>query len=336
MMRITLLSAQGRTWMQWMKAAAISSVLALPMWGMAQFAGPAPTKADSPAPLPPSLSQPMNPLPSGTSVLRLHSGDNIEITVYGVKDYDSKVRIDNNGEAYLPLIGTVHLDGLSLVQGQQLIADKLDAAGMIRDAQVSIQVVDSTKDIISITGEVANAHAMPAYGEIHLMDVIASAGGLKSTASHTISILRTGAPEPLLIQLGPDLAHSKAQNVMVYPGDQIIVPRTGVVYVVGAVKQQSAYPLATGTPITLMQVITLAGGPNFEAEWGSTRIIRTIGETRQEIPINLKKVMHGKVADPVLQNDDIVYVPSNAGKAALKGGGAGVALGLLYAIPLIP
>ncbi|HEX4020714.1 MAG TPA: polysaccharide biosynthesis/export family protein [Acidobacteriaceae bacterium] len=322
----------SRRLIRWLLTAFIASTVAFPVCVMAQYAGPAPTKADSPQPLPPSLAQPSGALPPAASVLLLHSGDLLEITVYGVKDYDAKIIVDNNGEAYLPLIGAVRLAGLSLFQGQQLIADKLKAANMIRDPQVSIQITQSTRDVITVTGEVANPRPIPSFSEMHLLDVIAAGGGLKPTASHTLSILRPGAPEPLLVQLGPDLAHSKAQNIMVYPGDQIIVPRTGVVYVVGAVKIQSAYPLATGTPLTLMQVLAMAGGVNFEASKNSTRIIRTIGATRQEIPVNLGKVMYGKASDPVLQNDDIVFIPSNVMKAAVKGGAAGIALGLVYAL----
>ncbi|MGC9292891.1 MAG: polysaccharide biosynthesis/export family protein [Acidobacteriaceae bacterium] len=320
---------------RWLMAASITGALCLPVCSLAQFSGPAPTKADSPAPLPPSLKLPSGGLTAPTFQLHLHSGDMIEVTVFNVKDYDIKARIDANGDVYLPLIDAVHLDGLSLQQGQKLIANKLDAAGMVQDPQVTILVSDSTRDLITITGEVNTARTVPAYGGMRLLDVIAAAGGLKPTASHTLSILRTGVPDPLLVQLGPDLAHSKAENIMVFPGDQIIVPRTGVVYVVGAVKRQDAYPIATGTPLTLMQAITLAGGVNFEAEKGSTRIIRTIGATRQEIPVNLGKVMFGKKPDPVLQDDDIVFVPSDAMKSALKGGAAGIALGLIYAIPYL-
>lgn len=328
---------------RWSWVIAMAALLLWPVCSHAQFAGPAPTKDDSPLPLPsPSAAQPASvstPLAQTSRQvmdLHLHSGDSIEVSVFGVKDYDVKTRIDNNGSAFLPLIGGVHLDGLTLQQGQQRIAEMLDAAGMIRNPEVSILVTDSTQDIITISGEVNGPKGVPAFGEMRLLDVIASAGGLTHSASHTISILRPGVADPLLVQLGPNLANAKAEDVRVYPGDEIVVPRTGVVYVVGAVKSQSAYPLATGTPLTLMQVVTLAGGVNFEASKKRTRIIRTVGQTRQEIPVDLRKVMFGKIPDPVLQNDDIVFVPTNSFKAGVKGGAAGLALGLVYAVPLLP
>ncbi len=301
----------------------------------AQFAGPAPGKDDSPPPLP-ANSTPAQTAVDNTHELHLHTGDLIEVTIYGVHDYDSKVRINANGRAYLPLVGPVQLDGLTLQQAQIKVGDTLDAAGMIRNPDVIITVLDSTQDVITVSGEVNGPKAIPAFGSMHLLDAITAAGGLTHTASHTISILRPGAPEPLLVQLGPDLMQASTENILVYPGDQIIVPRTGVVYVVGAVRGQNAFPLANGTPMTLMQAVALAGGVNFEATRSQTRIIRTVGTKREEIPVNLKKVMFGKAPDPVLQNDDIVFIPPNSFKAGLKGGAAGIALGLLYAIPLLP
>ena len=314
----------------------LMALLSTPLSGRAQFAGPAATKADSPSPLPASQRAPEPQRSPAPDVLILHSGDDIEVSVFGVKDYDLKVRIDNNGSAYLPLIGATHLDGLTLPQAQRRVGEMLDAAGMIRDAEVTITVMDSIRDVITVTGEVNAPKPVPAFGELHLMDVIAAAGGMTRSASHTISILRPGVAEPMLVQLGPNLADAQAQNIRVYPGDQILVPRTGVVYVVGAVKLQSAYPLAKDTPLTLLQVVTLAGGPNFEASKSKTRIIRTVGATRQEIPVNLKNVMFGKTPDPVLQNDDIVFVPTDTFKAGIKGGAAGLALGLIYALPVLP
>jgi hypothetical protein len=41
------------------------------------------------------------------------------------------------------------------------------------------------------------------------------------------------------------------------------------------------------------------------------------GETSKEIAINLDKVMAGKAAAPLLKPNDVLFVPSSAGKEAL-------------------
>ena len=68
----------------------------------------------------------------------------------------------------------------------------------------------------------------------------------------------------------------------------------------------------------------------FQAAPTETHIIRTTGAKRREIRVNLSRVQAGKDPDPILQNDDIVMIPTNVIKAAIKGGGIGIAMGLIY------
>jgi hypothetical protein len=44
-------------------------------------------------------------------------------------------------------------------------------------------------------------------------------------------------------------------------------------------------------------------------------------------------VTKGDAKDPILQSDDIVMVPTSHIRAAIKGGGIGIAVGLLYLLP---
>ncbi len=124
--------------------------------------------------------------------------------------------------------------------------------------------------------------------------------------------------------LDPNPLDSTLVDIPVYPGDTIIVPRAGHVYVMGSVKLQNSYPLSANTPLTVMQAISLAGGTNFEAALSEARIIRTQGTQRTAILLNLKRIYRGQEADPILQADDIIYVPGNMVKGALKGGAASI------------
>jgi polysaccharide export outer membrane protein len=301
--------------------------------GYAQYAGPAPTKADSPNPDSKKLMQPApSEILPGNPIL-LHPGDLIAVSVYGVPDYKLNARITSDGVVDLPLIGGIHVAGLTVEEAQHNVAQELVSRQMILYPDVLISVQDSMVDVIGVMGEVNSPKAIPAYAPMSLLDAISSAGGLKPDASHSISILRKDVPEPLLVVLNSDPANALSQNVPLYPGDRVLVSRVGVVYVVGAVKRAGAVPITPDTPLTLLQAITLSGGAGFEASAANARIIRTTGATRREIPVDFKKVMKGAAADPILQSDDIVFIPTDALKAAVKGGGAGIALGLLYSIP---
>ncbi len=319
-------------------AVPILAVLAM-LWpasaALGQFQGPAPTRADSPNPDNKGLVEraPTEFIPGGPIVL--HPGDGISVSVYGVTDYKVPARIAGDGNVDLPLIGSTHVAGLTVEQAQKLVAQKLIDGGMILSPDVLISVTDSTVDIIGVMGEVNSPRAIPAFAPMSLFDALSAAGGLKPDASHSISILRKGVDEPLLVVVNSNPANAVDQNIPLYPGDRVIVPRTGVVYVVGAVLHSGAYAITPDTPLTLTQAVTLAGNTGFQAATTDTRIIRTTGAKRREIKVNLSRVIDGKAPDPILQNDDIVMIPTNMMKAAIKGGGIGIAMGLIFAIPLL-
>ena len=322
--------------LRWLCSAFLCALFCTASLCHGQYTGPAPTKSDSPNPenkglmlRAPSEMQPGEPLV-------LHPGDLIDVSVYGVSDYKIKARIVGDGQVDLPLVGAVRLGGLTVEQAQKLVAQKLVSGQLILYPDVLISVEDSSVDIIGVMGEVNSPKAIPAFAPMSLLDAISAAGGLKPDASHSISILRKGSSQPLLVVLNSNPVNALSQNVPLYPGDRVIVPRTGVVYVVGAILHSGAFGISPDTPMTLMQAVTLGGGAGYQASMGDTRIIRTTGATRREIPVNLGKILKGTAPDPVLQSDDIVFIPTNAMKAAIKSGGIGIAIGLLYLIPLIP
>ena len=102
-----------------------------------------------------------------------------------------------------------------------------------------------------------------------------------------------------------------------------------MVYLLGAFKTQGAIPLQQNSPLTLMQVAALAGGTGFEGKYNDLRIVRTVGFTRQEVKVDVKKVLNGTAPDPILQADDVIFLPSSAMKSALKSGGFGTLIGII-------
>jgi len=259
--------------------------------------------------------------------IQLGSGDVIAVKVFGPGDYSPSVRIGVDGKVQLPLIGVVSLQGLTITQAESLIASKLVEAGMFVDPQVTIQVTEGPRASVSIIGE---AHGVvPVLGERRLLDILAAGGGLPVTASHIITIDRPGLPQPIVVDLGNDPARSAYANIPIFGGDTIIVGRVGVVYVIGAFKTQGAIPVQGNTPLTLLQVASLSGGPSFAGKYSDMRIIRTVGNERTLVKVDINKVMYGKAPDPVLQADDIIFLPTDTLKGAIASGGIGTLLGIV-------
>ncbi len=270
---------------------------------------------------------------------KLANGDMIGIHVYGVAEFNLTVRVSVDGSVQLPLIGAVNLQGLTVQEAEKLIARKLIADGMIKDPQVSVQVVEAPNRVATVTGEVRTPSVVPILGQRHLIDVLSAVGGLNPTASHLITIDRPSLTTPITVDLGTDPARSRLADIPIFAGDTIIVPRTGVVYCLGAFRAQGAFPLNGSTPLTLMQAVALAGGANYEGKLDDARIVRTVGNDRKEVPINIKKITHGRAPDPILQADDIIFLPTSGFKAAIKAGGVGTVIGLagvlLYIVPTL-
>ena len=258
---------------------------------------------------------------------QLGGGDLIAVRVFMQPDYLATVRLDLDGNVKLPFIGSVSLKGLTVREAQALIADRLRTGGFYRNPEVMIQVVDTVNGTAIVTGEIHST--VPVATERSLKEVLLIAGGLPANASHTVKIVRPGLAEPIVINLGTDLASSTTANTPVHPHDIIQITRASVVYVLGAFPRQGAVPLDQATPLTLLQLAAISGGINFEGNYNDLRLIRTIGSDRKVVQVDVKKIREGKAPDPVLQANDIVFLPTNAMKASLKSIGAGGVLGIV-------
>lgn len=291
----------------------------------AQFSGPAVSVSDQVNPTVTPTTDPAILYPANRDIL-LQQGDLLAVHIYGMTDYTPSARVSLDGTVQLPLIGRLHLAGLTLHQAEALIAERLKSGGMYRDPQVTIQLTEAPNQVVTVTGEVHGI--IPVEGRKRLFDVLSAAGGLPSTASHMITIDRPGIAQPIVIDLGTDPAKSSRANVPVFPGDTVVVPRIGVVYLLGAFKNQGAIPMQQNAPLTLMQVTALGGGAGYQGKLSDLRIIRTEGLDRTVVRVDIKKVMDGKAPDPVLQADDIVLLPTSAMKAAIKSGGVATLIGI--------
>jgi polysaccharide export outer membrane protein len=291
----------------------------------AQFSGP-PTSRNPANNLPTTVTTSRTLLYPPVHNIELSNGDLLAIRIFGQADYTESVRVDTDGDVLLPLIGLVHLAGLSVDQSEQLIAERLAANGMYRDPQVTIQITEGPNAVVTVTGELHSI--IPIAGSRRLLDVLSSAGGLPGSASHVITIHRPGLAEPIIVDLGVDPMSSQMADVPVFAGDTIVVSRIGIVYMLGSFKTPGTISLTPYQPLTLLQATALSGGPIFEAKESDMRIIRTVGDRRTVVKLNIHDVLFGKAPDPILQPNDIVFLPTSTLKASITNGTLGTVLGL--------
>jgi polysaccharide biosynthesis/export protein len=293
-----------------------------------------PVTGEVPQPAPANeTAKPQSPRLLANSNVKLGVGDLIEISVFGVPDLSTKVRISGSGDVYLPLIDYVHLADLTTDEAQELIQKRLEDGGFVRGPHVSIFVDESASQAITLVGEVTRPGAYPAIGERRLFDLISAAGGLTDKAGRNVTIERRGDPgQKVEVELSANLTEDTQNNVDVFPGDTIIVSRAGIVYVVGDVQRPSGFRIEDNT-ITVLKALALAGGGTRTSSLGKTRILRQTPNGTQEIPVDLKKILYAKAPDMALVKGDVLFIPGSAAKtAAYRGAEAALAMSTTLAV----
>jgi polysaccharide export outer membrane protein len=113
-------------------------------------------------------------------------------------------------------------------------------------------------------------------------------------------------------------------SVRINPGDTLYVPKAGIVYVLGDVKQPGGYTMTNNeAQLSVLQLVARAGGTNNSAVPSHARLVRKTGDSGYtETALQLSDMQKGKQSDQFLQPGDIVYVPfSYMRNFALQGSG---------------
>jgi polysaccharide export outer membrane protein len=266
--------------------------------------------------------------------------DVLEVYVLDVPELSRAYEVSATGKVTLPLLAApVVAAGLTLEQFSQLVRARLQEEGFVSDARVSTSVRESRVHAVAITGAVKRPQMYRVLGRTTLLDMLSQAEGVTDDAG-TVAMVRRGdiavsalqarspqieVPRAVSVDLERLLGKGDAAaNIDIYPGDRIVVPRAGIVYVVGAVNRPGGFPLKTGRQsITVLQALALAEDLKTTAVRSKAVIIHGDAAApggRRQRPIDLKKLLAGKSPDPPLVAEDILFVPDSSSRRALKRG----------------
>jgi polysaccharide export outer membrane protein len=262
-------------------------------------------------------------VPEGFEKLKLSPGYLLEMNIYDVPEMSTELRIDSHGFVTIPLIGGVHVDGYTLTEAQAAIAKELMAKEILKNAQVSLNVLQFAPKNISVLGEVQSPGRIQLLAPEPLGDVLALAGGETIAAGNDVEIQHTGSNGELSSRhvsyaQGGDSA--TLRNVEVEPGDSVLVHRAGIIYVLGAVTRPGGYLMVNGGTLSVVQAISLAGGTTLQASAKWAVVVRRQGNGFVQFKVPLAKIEIGDAAPVELQVNDALYVPVSTWKAVLVNG----------------
>lgn len=257
-------------------------------------------------------------IPQTSPNTQILEGDLLDIVIFDTPELSGRFRVNQKGDILLPLAGTLHVAGLTLAEITDAVGQRYKDAKILVHPQVTVFVAEFTRRSITITGEVRSPGVYQIAAPRTLSDTLAMAGGLNESASRTVSVVHAADPAKIIqvtLNVGAQTIESIAQgNMEILPGDKIFVARSGVIYMVGELMRPGGYQVEHNNRLTLLEAVALAGGVTHFAKASQARLIRRAPTGREELKVNLQKVLYGGGPDMLLTDGDIVFVPTSIRK----------------------
>jgi polysaccharide biosynthesis/export protein len=244
------------------------------------------------------------------------AGDLLDVTVFNTPELSTRLRVDQQGRVTLPLGGDVEVRGLKVAEAAVAIQQILVSKQIMLQPTVMVNIVEYSTAGVTVLGEVRTPGIYTILGPHSLYDALASAGGALPSEGSSISITHASdANHPLVVPVTTPNYSAVQKATIVQPGDTIVVSRADLVYIVGDMTRSGAFYVQNGQPLTILDLVSLAQGPNRTASMSRTAIIRNDPDgSVQSIRFNLDKVMKNQEKNLVLQAGDILVVPRSGWK----------------------
>jgi polysaccharide export outer membrane protein len=249
--------------------------------------------------------------------------DLIAVSVYDAPELSRTIRIGTDGMIRLPMLKQlIKAEGLFPADLETAIAKALREEQILVDPFVTVTIAEYHSRPISVSGAVKMPLVFQAEGPISLLEAIARAQGLSENAGPEVLVSRS--------QPGPDGTNvmltrrvtvrnlindaDPAVNIKLTGGEEIRVPEVSKIYVVGNVKKPGAFPVQNGSETTVLQMLALTEGLEQFSSKNAFIYRREANGGKNEIPVELDKILQRKSPDVPLIANDILYIPDNRNK----------------------
>jgi len=262
---------------------------------------------------------------------RIGFQDTLEIQVFRHPELSQIVNVSPDGTILMPKIDKPIY---AVCKTERELSETIGTLykTYLKNPFVNVRAVDQRSQPFAVIGAVEKPGSFYMNRRIRLLELLAFAGGPKvEKAGANIQVARVGnisgcaenaESEPdeivFLSYKIKDVVNGK-ENPWMQPGDIVSVLEVEQAFVVGNVKEPSKVPLKE--PVTLTQAIAFAGGLAPEARTSKVKIQRQEENSalKVELVFDLKDIVSKKIADPVLQPNDIVEVPKDNVKSVRNG-----------------
>lgn len=267
---------------------------------------------------------------------RIGPGDVLDVRVYNRPQLSrDAVRVEGNGMIRMPLIEG-EIQAACLTEGELAKEIATRYAKYYRNLQVDIFLKEYQSRQVAIIGAVNEQGRFQLQRRIRLLELLTYAKGPSARAGQTINVVHSTAPSFCKAanddevaaftsyKLSDTLQGDPRANPYLESGDVVTIPDADQVYVVGNVVMPLTIPLKE--PITVSRAIAMAGGTRQDTKKDKIRIVRQEAgaSAKKEMIVDLSAIEKRQAEDIQLLPNDIVDVPTSAGRSLLRsliGGG---------------
>ncbi len=160
----------------------------------------------------------------GSDGYRIGPQDVLEISVYQAPDLTKTVQVAQSGTINLPLVGDVRAGGVTARELEQDLTARYGAR-YLQKPQVTVFVREFNSQRVTLEGAVERPGVYPYRGQMTLLQLVASAGGLKEVAdSGEVVVFRmaTGKKEAARFDMD-EIKAGRAPDPTIIQGDVVIV-----------------------------------------------------------------------------------------------------------------
>ncbi len=265
---------------------------------------------------------------TATAPYRLQAGDVLQITVAGYTDltFDSRnpIEIRPDGKFSYPYAGEVVAEGKTVSEITAILTEAL--RNQLRNPDVTVNVIRYRTRQIYVLGEVQKpgAYSLPNGESVGIREAIALAEGLTDNASRETATLFCIGQAPQPVDLSKILVgDSDSGNIVLQPGDTLVIERRNLVSVVGEVENPGSYQLPDRGKIS--DALAMAGGFIQDKQTGGTTANKTqallIKPDQTTVPVDLAGILSGQrpEADIIMGTGDTLLILEARNQVAVLG-----------------
>lgn len=161
--------------------------------------------------------------------IEIAPSDELEITVFQAEELSGLRKVNSRGEIRMPLVGKLHVAGLTVTEAEELLTELL-AADYLVDPEVNIDVAAYASQEVTILGSVEEPGVYELTGPTTLLQVMAMAGGVDDLADTREVIIFRGNPEGGVVGYLVNFEavfEGELQDPLIAGNDRVVVPESG-------------------------------------------------------------------------------------------------------------